>query len=230
MDVYNLVLETTRRCNFQCEHCMRGDAQPKDMTPEVVDAVLRDVDYIRQVTFTGGEPSLPGSVTVIRYFLERCKALEIPIDAFYIATNGGPTSHSDAFIRILLDLYLYCDDKYICAVDVSNSVWHAAFQESEDLGVLGALRFVSKRRELDERSVLMVGRAVEYGIGGRVYNIEKWDPEYPEDATFYITVDGGVMPDCNLSYEQMEEEIRGNILQDSLQTIYDRETKLKEAV
>lgn len=34
------MFEVTRRCNFQCEHCMRGDAQNVDLSESAIDNLL----------------------------------------------------------------------------------------------------------------------------------------------------------------------------------------------
>ena len=69
MTVDQLTLEVTRRCNMNCAHCLRGDAQCLDMSKEVVDKVLQDIDYISFLFFTGGEPSL--NIPIMDYFLSR---------------------------------------------------------------------------------------------------------------------------------------------------------------
>ena len=43
---YNLMLEVTRRCNLQCEHCMRGEAQNIDMPTKILKKALTQFDEI----------------------------------------------------------------------------------------------------------------------------------------------------------------------------------------
>lgn len=74
MDIQNLVLEITRRCNMHCAHCLRGEAEDKDMDFAVIDRILELADSVQSVTFTGGEPSL--YIPAIRYFFEKQKRLE----------------------------------------------------------------------------------------------------------------------------------------------------------
>lgn len=57
LNIYNLVLEVTRRCNMCCAHCLRGEAQNMDMQKETIDKLLDQTDSISMVTFSGGEPS-----------------------------------------------------------------------------------------------------------------------------------------------------------------------------
>ena len=49
---YSLAVEVTRRCNMHCAHCLRGEAENKDISYEVMDALLRHVDGIAQVRLT----------------------------------------------------------------------------------------------------------------------------------------------------------------------------------
>lgn len=51
-------LELTRRCNSRCEHCMRGDAQAKDLSDDSIDSYFSKVTDIFTLTLTGGEVSL----------------------------------------------------------------------------------------------------------------------------------------------------------------------------
>ena len=67
LNVRSLAIETTRRCNMQCEHCMRGDAQNKDMSMETLDRLFRRLGRIIEIVPTGGEPALnPGCLRTSR--------------------------------------------------------------------------------------------------------------------------------------------------------------------
>ena len=83
---YNAIFEVTRRCNLSCEHCLRGDAQNLDMTKETVDKVLDHIESIGCLTFSGGEPTL--NIPIIRYIFSEIWRREIPLDSFYVVTNG----------------------------------------------------------------------------------------------------------------------------------------------
>lgn len=37
----SLAVEATRRCNMHCAHCLRGEAENKDISYEVMDALPR---------------------------------------------------------------------------------------------------------------------------------------------------------------------------------------------
>ena len=40
----DLAIETTRRCNMKCEHCMRGLSQNIDITPELIDMIFDNAE------------------------------------------------------------------------------------------------------------------------------------------------------------------------------------------
>lgn len=70
INVYNLVIEVTRRCNMCCTHCLRGDAQDLDISDEVLETVARNIQP-SSVTFTGGEPSLNIAAQELKTLLEK---------------------------------------------------------------------------------------------------------------------------------------------------------------
>lgn len=84
--VYNVVLEITRRCNMSCAHCLRGNAQPKDIKPEILENFFAPLSYIQTLTLSGGEPSLRPRLMLD--VLEVCKKYHVEVGSVYIVTNG----------------------------------------------------------------------------------------------------------------------------------------------
>lgn len=58
MQLNELILEITRKCNAHCDHCLRGNAQNIDMDDSIIDKALEGVDSIINVVFTGGNHHL----------------------------------------------------------------------------------------------------------------------------------------------------------------------------
>lgn len=83
---HDVVIETTRRCNMQCAHCMRGEAQNKDISLETIDRFLDTTERIDILTLTGGEIAL--NVKAIEYLVEELDKRRIPLGSFYAVTNG----------------------------------------------------------------------------------------------------------------------------------------------
>lgn len=84
-----LIIEVTRKCNMQCDHCLRGEAQRSNIDHSYITSLLENVSYISSLTFSGGEPSL--NVKAIQFTLQELVRLNIPVNNFYIVTNGSKT-------------------------------------------------------------------------------------------------------------------------------------------
>lgn len=93
--IENLMIEVTRRCNMACPHCLRGEAQDMDISFAVLENLLARVDSIRELVFTGGEPSL--NPDAMLETLRLCKVHRIPVQTVWIATNGRQLP--DRFIK-----------------------------------------------------------------------------------------------------------------------------------
>ena len=60
LNLNGLYLEVTRRCNMDCDHCMRGDAQNKDLDIQTLRPFFQTIETIETIGFTGGEPECSG--------------------------------------------------------------------------------------------------------------------------------------------------------------------------
>jgi organic radical activating enzyme len=204
MDISNLIIEVTRKCNMECPHCLRGDMQNKDMNNKYIDTLLEQVHSIRNVTFSGGEPSL--NVECINYFLQKAKDLGIDIDSFYIATNGKIIT--EEFIFTCIKLYNYCSEKELCLVQISNDPYHDDDYLQND-NLLESLKFFSfKYKDQLGHNMYLIdeGRANENGLGGRIekeYRIETKDDFY--DRNIYLSCDGYIINGCDWSFENQKE-------------------------
>lgn len=52
-EVLNLVIETTRRCNMRCPHCLRGSTQNVNIPTRYIDEVFKRVSYVGTLTVSG---------------------------------------------------------------------------------------------------------------------------------------------------------------------------------
>ena len=112
--IQNLAIEVTRKCNLKCDHCLRGDSQKLNIPLVYIDILLNQVYSIGHFCPTGGEPSL--NVPAIKYFIDGCKKRHIPIETFYIATNG--VKITEEFIEICKELYDMCKNKPNSSVQI----------------------------------------------------------------------------------------------------------------
>ena len=201
----NLILEVGRKCNMNCPHCLRGNAEDVTLCFDDAKKAIDEVDSIGQITFTGGEPFLyPDLIlNIIDYIMENKKE----VYGFYVATNGS-----------ILDLPLLCkfaefyayiiklggEVEYSCEIDISNDMYHNWIPD-KNIDIFKAFRFCNTRGEdMNEKYLINEGRAYENGIGHREMNTE-YVFDYYEDcdsaAMVYVNALGDVLPDCNYSYD-----------------------------
>lgn len=204
MELPNLVIETTRRCQLQCAHCLRGGRQNKNASINTIWEFLdkANVTSIGTVTFTGGEPFL--NTSAMQGFLEICKKRKIYVGNFYIATNGlifeKDSEKCREGLHFLIDMYLYCSDNEISACEISADEFHRTVTKDNKLW---ALKFTNKKQyNYREYGVILEGRAIKNNLMGRTthtYRVPKnWDEVSESDI--YLNVEGGVVFDCDMSY------------------------------
>lgn len=217
----NLCIEVTRRCNMMCEHCLRGDSQNIDITHKIINEALKNIQYINDITFTGGEPTL--HLEAISYTLNVCKTKNIEVDHIYIVTNG--TNITDEFIRILIDWYLYCDDiDELFGVAISQDPFHADIDKT-NIRKLKTLRFF---HEDDKKNDFKYGLINE----GRATNITSYTTHNLNtnptlygsldndilkiyDSEVYIAANGDIKIGCDWAYDNNVTQI-GNVTKDNL--------------
>lgn len=228
MQLNELVLEITRRCNLQCLHCLRGPAQSKDMANETIDKVLEGVTYISNITFSGGEPTL--AVSKIKYFTKRVKELGIEVGSFYVITNGKIASV--ALVHALIDLHAYCNkydfEEGVGGLCISRDQYHRDLvNNNQAMNLYSALKFFRP----DERKGDIVypideGWAHINGIGARaerpnnivVYVDDDGKVERVEDVV-YVNALGDVISSCDLSYESQKQNKVGSVHEQTLAEI-----------
>ena len=213
----SLYIETTRRCNMSCEHCMRGDAQASDLDPDILRPLLEQTDYIETIGFSGGEPSLnPNAIASV---LELCKEYHINVGNFYIVTNGKELS--DQFLHTMMNWLLYtCGDPDMNGIALSQDEYHEPipWENRNKLQLFSAFRPDDKKVDFHHSRyarVLNLGRATELMDVEKQTEIQR--SESPRvildseenllqvhDKDFYVTVNGNILETGN--YEYSEED------------------------
>ena len=84
-----LSFELTRRCNMNCSFCARGNAQDVDITTEIIDKALEEVDgaLIDQIRLNGGEPFL--NPEMIEYLISSIVERKVKVCNLVVFTNGS---------------------------------------------------------------------------------------------------------------------------------------------
>jgi len=205
------VVEITRKCNMKCAHCLRGDAQKRDIHKEYITKVLEDVSSIGSLTITGGEPTL--NIPAIRFILNELKRLEIPVDYFYMVVNGRKTCQSIDFLHLLIEMYMYQNEKDECLpmIQMSNDKYHShPNEQKESKEFLSMLSFFSCRNdEYKMSNIIAEGRG--YDLGGFKsldYSKEIYVNEYEDtievDTMIYLNAKGQICNNCDYSYETQD--------------------------
>ena len=97
--ITDLGLEVTRRCNESCKHCMRGQAQPVDLTKEMVDELFakNKIESVTNLLFSGGEPL--ENAEIIIYIIDKIISENIDVCKISMITNGK--KYSEALVDAL---------------------------------------------------------------------------------------------------------------------------------
>lgn len=205
-NIYSLVIEVTRRCNMNCRHCLRGDAQNIDIPIEYVDKLFSQVDSISTITFSGGEPSLiPQKLIDI---LEIAKKYDVNIGNFYIVTNGKLVTPE--FIYVVIQWYAYCDDNEISGIALSRDDYHENIPE-HNLKILRSLKFFEERNLIPDpinNNWIREGRAQDFGIRqpDTCYNIEVYDCNIDiQEGDMYLNCKGNIVKSCDFSYKSQDD-------------------------
>jgi len=170
------------------------------MKEEYLDSLFGKVDYISTLTLTGGEPSLRPDI--IRLVLNKARQYNVEVGSFYIATNGKGISPE--FVMVCLEWFLYCEDKDMCMVELSNDKFH---DMPDNDNLLQGLSFYSQREPMRRDGVISMGRAQDYGIGMRSLNVSEYeiDEDMIIEGEIYLNCEGYIISSCDLSYDDQEE-------------------------
>lgn len=212
ININNLIIEITRKCNLRCDHCLRGDIQNIDINYKYIDSLFKQIDQIRILSISGGEPALVPHI--INYIIKSAKKYNVEISNYYLATNG--TIATDDFILSLINIYLYCSDNGVTSVNISNDEYHDVdlFTLNNNIEKLSCLTFVRTMYN-DIRNyqynIIAQGRAeVNFdGIGLEVYEpeVSKNNDELYIEGEIYLNCFGQIINSCNLSYDNQNKHI-----------------------
>lgn len=207
-----LAIEVTRKCNMKCAHCLRGEAQKRNIHKAYITKALQDISSIGSLTITGGEPTL--NIPAIRFILEELKRLKISVSNFYIVVNGRKSCQSLEFIHLLIEMYMYQNykDECLSMIQLSNDSYHTYPKEQkESIQFLSMLSFFSLRNdEYNVRNIISEGRG--YELGGwktldytKEISIEELEDYINVDTMIYLNAKGQICNNCDYSYDTQDE-------------------------
>ena len=113
----NVTIETTRKCNLTCKHCMRGDVQNLDINYKYIDFLLRKNHIFFLLYFSGGEPLL--NKKAIIYIINKIIKENLPVFSIGLTTNA--TIYEKEIIDILLKYTKYSFEQFSKIYNKENS-------------------------------------------------------------------------------------------------------------
>jgi hypothetical protein len=119
----DLMIGVTRKCNFKCAHCLRGEAESGSFDINYLKSFLKnnpEVKYINNLTLTGGEPFL--EVELMNSILDFLIENNIAIGYYYIATNGSTFTKEG--VEFIFKLHNFVENPDCSYIKVSNSTFH----------------------------------------------------------------------------------------------------------
>ena len=213
-----LYIEVTQRCNMDCDHCLRGDGDGRDLNPEILRPLLSKTDRIRLIGFTGGEPSLVPEI--LEGILSLVKEYQIPVENFYLVTNGKVVS--DAFLSAVLHWQSYCIrfgmEPELSGLALSKDEFHEEIPP-ENEAKLRMFSFFTEDKmvsflDTNRPKILDMGRASElYANSGYTRELVHFDPVIDvegdtvcfREGSLLATTDGKLLSECNVSYDRADE-------------------------
>lgn len=215
MNLDEVIVETTRRCNMKCGHCLRGKAENKEMSKSHINNFLRQVNYMHSITFTGGEPTLPSGLKIINYFLEACHVYKVNIGNFYIVTNAKVWRPE--LPKLISKLYYYCSENDISAISISGDEYHEQvgrtsfkYKLEDAFELMGISIDIDVRSTFPTTRILNEGRGKQYG-SNRFVRKPEISIEYEDEEDYsnfcvtegelYLNCEGNIISGCDWSYE-----------------------------
>ena len=232
LSLWSLVIETTRKCNLACAHCLRGASQEQ---PNLLNyqGLLKDVAAVSCITFTGGEPDTPEGIKVMGDVLNACKENGINVHSFYVVTNG--VRASSEFLHMCLDWYLYTIHGYMddigSGVALSQDKYHSRQHKDADLRLQAFSFFRPRDKQMDADSTLL-SEGFAWDLNAKTRPVHLILPDRfeitgealaevqesqgqqmlaVEDFDIYICIDGEVRVNCDLSYVNTSDTL-GSVL------------------
>jgi len=252
MDIYlnTVQFELTRRCNDNCIHCCRGEAQELELSPEVIDAFFENNNIVSLGRFllSGGEPTL--GAAAFEYLVDKIIEKKIHVRNFSFSINGK--NYDERFNASLKKFGEYIlslkDKKYKIPGTfwISNNQFHTAPPKEIVDKYSKFPFFVPYRKErqmhLKVEDILPVGRALDnnlsphsldveqiWGMGIKYQTLNHNDRECLYLPYLYISSNGNIQNDYGsmYSFDLMDNYTFGNVLYEKIEEIVLNEEKNK---
>lgn len=223
-----LFLELTRRCNMKCSHCLRGEAQGKDMPELTLWWALRKLGHYGSLGVGGGEPLMSDKhMAKLKHALLQNTEVLHNLDSLYLVTNGKVAYKSD---KVLTSLKYMSEWGITIDIQVSTDQFHDddAMRNKNNLAYIfdGWDNInVHSHGEIEYYRLIDMGRST----GGRPTEIGT------DFSMMYVDVDGYVWAACDYSYTFMKKYrdravCFGNVITDSTEELEQNMEDLKSYI
>lgn len=229
----DLILEVTRKCNFTCEHCLRGDARNTELSRDIYARIIQNFGTLAtEVMITGGEPLLH---PMVWKWLERTvKEGGLLASSFWACTNGSINP-----LPALQSLHNIHNVGASCSMQVSTDDYHDEepdkFYQSHIIGfnIMHADEDIEHPRRSSEKplgSTICMGRAKNFIEYSRENYLKVYNPFSEDNISIYVSCEGKIYPSCDLSYDAMDLEdlVLWDLTKDPVVDLDKIEAKCKE--
>ena len=238
-----LTVELTRKCNMNCPHCGRGDAQDKTMSTDTIDKLIEDVDKVAFLSVTGGEPLL--EMDRLLYLIQSISN-KWDIVALDIVTNG---SILDERIIGAFETFCSVDPKRNVLFSISKDEYHTAgahetamsfykplvqeanarLNPSDGNGITLDYHNVAERTlGYSGRAKAIIDKSKKKKKLSKALSVDEIGPhrlKIKNNSVYcnvFITADGGITTPNGMEYSKEDANIFGYLSDDTLSNIIKR--------
>ena len=229
LKIKNLTLEMTRRCNYTCPHCMRGESQNYDLSIETINKLFDNEEFtlveVEDIFITGGEPFY--NPEAFLYLIEKIWNSNVQVKDFGCIVNGS--IYEEKVMKSLEKLLL----KGVNVKLFTNFDQYHFFEDS----VVAKLRqyefYEYRKANINNDLLYRFGRAKANDLGDVFLTAEQeelfyrynysymrfWqDKDYLLVRDLYVTAKGtfGNLVTYNADYEMIDSMCVRSIVNDSL--------------
>lgn len=123
LSISDAVIEVTRKCNMNCEHCLRGATQRKVIDNGYIHKFLQLIDSVGSLTITGGEPTL--AMNALEQIANCITYGNAEVGSFYMVTNGKSINIEEV-AEWAYRMYGVCGDNELSAIAFSFDDFHVS--------------------------------------------------------------------------------------------------------
>lgn len=226
----SLIINITDICDMACPFCLRGDGWERKIDLSLIPKIFEGIDEIEAITISGGEPgcNIEAVNAIVDYLVKHKDTIDVK--GFSIITNGKEY-HQELVDAVKTMMFLYLEKDYGMIKTISGDCvkrYNASIEETlymfglsvsldefhESIPLENWFKYrlsgvYSSVKETDFSKGGVIARGRGGDIPGSIYrDYRKLYVEMDNDnitaSEIYVTVEGKVYGDCDISYE-MEE-------------------------